>query len=112
MIAREAGRTTKLTQLGHSVAGLPEGEKGFLKEIPRLREMIGEIVHIQARLEANDRPIFREPLCSLLRTEIENFQHRVSGFHEPLASEFRAAAAKWLVIADAPVTGGAGRCGT
>ena len=62
--------------------------------------MVGEIVHLQARLDAVDRPVLREPLARLLRTEIENFQHRVSGFHEPLASEFRAAAAQWLEIAD------------
>ena len=62
--------------------------------------MVGEIVHLQARLDAVDRPVLREPLARTLRTEIENFQHRVSGFHEPLASEFRAAAAKWLEIAD------------
>ena len=82
------------------VAALPEGEKGFLRETSRLREMVGEIVHLQVRLNAVDRPVFREPLARLLRTEIENFQHRVSGFHEPLASEFRAAAAHWLAIAD------------
>ena len=100
LIAREAGRASDLTRLGNLVAGLPEGEKGFLNQTRRLREMIGEIVQLQARLDAIDRPVFREPLARLLRTEIENFQHRVSGFHEPLASEFRAAAAQWLVIAD------------
>ena len=100
LIAREAGRASDLTRLGNLVAGLPEGEKGFLNQTRRLREMIGEIVQLQARLDAVDRPVFREPLARLLRTEIENFQHRVSGFHEPLASEFRAAAAHWLVIAD------------
>ena len=99
-IVREAGRSSGLTELGNVVAALPEGEKGFLRETSRLREMVGEIVHLQARLNAVDRPVFREPLCVLLRTEIENFQHRVSGFHEPLASEFRAAAAHWLAIAD------------
>ena len=62
--------------------------------------MVGEIVHLQARLDAVDRPVLREPLARTLRAEIENFQHRVSGFHEPLASEFRAAAGKWLEIAD------------
>jgi hypothetical protein len=46
-------------------------------------------------------PIFREPLARLLHSDIENFQSRVAGLHEPLASEFRAAAQRWLAIADA-----------
>jgi hypothetical protein len=100
LIARHAGQSSDLTELGNVVAALPEGEKGFLRETSRLRGMVGEIVHLQARLDAVDRPVFREPLARLRRTEIENFQHRVSGFHEPLASEFRAAAAQWLAIAD------------
>jgi hypothetical protein len=112
LIARQAGRSSDLTELGNVVASLPEGEKAFLREaLPegekaflreasRLREMVGGIVRLQARLDAVDRPVFREPLARLLRTEIENFQHRVSGFQEPLASEFCAAAANWLQIAD------------
>ena len=31
LIAREAGRASDLTRLGNMVAGLPEGEKGFLR---------------------------------------------------------------------------------
>jgi hypothetical protein len=100
LIARESGRLRDLRLLSNLVAGLPEGEKGFLKQTRRLREMVGEIVHLQARLDTVDRPVFRETLARLLRTEIENFQHRVSGFHEPLRSEFRAAAGRWLDIAD------------
>ena len=41
----------------------------------------------------------REPYAVLLVKEIESFRGRVSGFREPLSSEFRAAADKWLAIA-------------
>jgi hypothetical protein len=99
LIAREAGGAGDLARLSDLVAELPEGEKGFLSQTLRLREMVGEIAGLQARLDAVDRPVLRDPLARLLRSEIENFQHRVSGFHEPLASEFRAAAANWLTIA-------------
>ena len=46
-----------------------------------------------------NHPIFREPTAELLCKEIENFRHRICGFHEPLATEFRAAAVEWLKIA-------------
>ena len=100
LIARRAGRQTDLAQLDDVAARLPEGEKGFLAETRRVREMIAEICRLQTRLKTIDRPILREPVAHLLRTEIENFQHRMAGFHEPLASEFRAAADEWLNIAD------------
>ena len=100
LIAREAGRANDLTQLVHLVAGLPERKEGVLEATPRIRQMVGEIAHLQARLNTVERPVLREPLARLLRTEVENFQHRVSGFHEPLASEFRAAAEQWVALAD------------
>ena len=91
LVARDAGRATDLARLAEIVAGLPEGTKGFLAETPRVREMVGEIAHLQARLNAVDRAAFREPYAEALCTAVENFQHRVARFHEPLGSEFRAA---------------------
>ena len=43
----------------------------------------------------------REPTAALLCKEIENLGHRLAGFREPLASEFRAAAGHWLDRAQA-----------
>jgi hypothetical protein len=99
LVARHAGAATDLTRLSEIVAGLPEGSKGFLAETPRVRQMVAEIAGLQARLDAMDRPVFREAYAAALCTQIENFQHRVAGFREPLASEFRAAADRWLAIA-------------
>ena len=99
LLARESARMTDLTRLHALMAQLPEGERGFLSQTPRVREMVGEIAQLQTQLDTIDRPIFREPIARLLCTEIENFQHRIAGFDEPLASEFRAAASHWLQIA-------------
>jgi hypothetical protein len=105
LIARDAGRCTNLASLGERVAGLPEGVKGFLVETVRLREMVDRLAALQTRLDSIDRPILREPLAAQLRAEIENFQHRVAGFHEPLATEFRKAATSWLELADRQLAG-------
>jgi hypothetical protein len=99
LLAREAGRATDLTRLGEIVAKLPEGTKGFLAETPRIVQMVGEITRLQTRLNSADRPVFREPYAEALYTAVENFQGRVAGFPEPLASEFRAAAERWREIA-------------
>ena len=100
VLAREAGRVSDLTRLSAIAANLPEGEGGFLGKTRRIRESVEEITSLQAQLAAADRTFLREPYAALLCTTIENFRSRVSGFHEPLRSEFRAAAANWLQIAE------------
>src|SRR5262249_31226499 len=99
LLAREAGRATDLTRLGEIVAKLPEGTEGFLAETPRVLEMVGEIVRLQARLNATARPGSREPYAGPLYTASENSQQKVAGLPEPLASEFRKAAERWREIA-------------
>lgn len=42
-----------------------------------------------------------EPIAALLAKEIKGFRYRISGFSEPLASEFRAVAQDWLTQARA-----------
>lgn len=100
LLARQTHAVNDLIQVENILAQLPEGEKGFLSETRRLREMVKEITNLQTRLDTMDRPIFREPLAQVLCKEIENFQQRVGGFHEPLASEFRVAATFWHKIAE------------
>jgi hypothetical protein len=99
LVAREAGRVRSLAWLNEIVAKLPEGEKGFLSQTRQLRQWVNDIAAVQTRLGMLERPIFREPTAQLLNTEIENFQHRIAGFKEPLASEFRKAAKNWQEIA-------------
>jgi len=70
-----------------------------LAQTPKVHEGVSDICHLQARLDTITRPIFREQTAELLCKEIENFRHRIAGFHEPLATEFRAAAAQWLQVA-------------
>jgi hypothetical protein len=79
---------------------LPEGEKGFLAQTGKLRAAVLEIATLQSRLDTIDRPVLREPFARLLCKEIENFRGRISGLYEPLATEFRAAADQWLMIAE------------
>jgi len=99
LIARAAGAEHDLARIDAIVARLPEGSEGFLSETPLIREMVGEITDLQRFLDAIDRPILREPYASRVVKEIESFRGRISGFHEPLVSEFRAAADKWFALA-------------
>lgn len=99
LVARKAAREQDLTRLPLIVGRLPEGDKGFLVQSPRIREMVDEIGQLQIRLGTVDRPVFREPTAQLLCAQIELFRDQVAGFREPLASEFRAAAQEWLKVA-------------
>jgi hypothetical protein len=96
LLAREAGRMKDLTKLNDIVSQLPEGERGFLSQTRRLREMVSEISILQNRLSVAYRPVLRELLAQLLVKGIEHFQYQVTGFHEPLVSEFRQASDRWL----------------
>jgi AAA domain len=99
LLAQQAGETANLAILDEILAPLPEGEKGFLAQTGKLRGAVHEIVTLQSRLDTIDRPVLRKPLAELLCKEIENFRHRIVGFDEPLATEFRTAADQWLKIA-------------
>jgi len=100
LLARNAGAVLDLSRLSAIVTRLPEGDTGFLHQTARVREWVGEIVRIQIRLNTIERAVLREPTAQVLCTEIENFQHRIAGFEEPLPSEFRAAAERWKDIAN------------
>lgn len=99
LIARQAGQAASLAKLEGIVANLPEGGKGYLSQTAKLRAWVNEIAAQQARLDMLERPFFREPLARGLMAEIENFQNRIAGFNEPLASEFRKSAEHWREIA-------------
>ncbi len=96
LVARRAGDLGDLSRLDEVLAGLPEGDKGFLKETPKLRRRAHEITALQARLNTLDRPFLREPFAALLVKEIETFAHKIGGFQPPLSTEMRRAARSWL----------------
>jgi hypothetical protein len=100
LLARQAGKAANLATLDEVVAALPEGEKGFLAQTNKVRAAVHDIAALQGRLDTMDRPVLREPFARLLCTQIENFRHRIGGFREPLATEFRTAADQWLKIAE------------
>ena len=100
VIAREA-TAHKLGEIDAITNGLPEGEKGFLKQTPQVRDMVADIAEAKRRLDTIDRPFLREPYAETLVSKIESFRGQVSGFREPLASEFRSAADAWLTRAQA-----------
>ena len=58
--------------------------------------MVAGIAEAQRRLDSVDRPFLRQPYAETLVSKIEAFHGQISGFHEPLASEFRKAADAWL----------------
>ncbi len=100
LLARAAGREQNLARLDSDIADLPQGATGFLVEIPRLRQMVGEIAGQQRQIDLVARPVFKEPLTHLLHVQIEQFINSVAGMREPVRSEFRKAARQWLLIAE------------
>ena len=99
LIARAAGAEPNLSRIDAIIADLPQGDKNFLTQTPEVRKMVGEIAAEQRRLDAINQAVLRQPYAELVASKIESFRGRLAGFQEPLASEFRAAADKWLVIA-------------
>ncbi len=98
--AKSAAQAPSLHGLSAMLADLPEGKKGFLSETRRVRELVEVIVHQQLRLDSTSRAYFREIEARNLVAEIRNFQGRVSGMMDPLATEFRKAAEAWLRLAE------------
>jgi len=96
IVARDAGKLTDLTQLPNSLASLPEGSHGFLRQVPQLRDFVAPIAERQRQFDAATYPTVRKQLSELLVQQIENFRDQIAGFEEPLRTEFRAAAARWL----------------
>ena len=66
--------------------------------------MVEQIVRQQFRVDAMSRPYFREIEARNLVLEIRDFQSRISGMREPLATEFRRASDAWLKLAKAQAT--------
>ncbi|HEX5270179.1 MAG TPA: hypothetical protein VFW33_06830 [Gemmataceae bacterium] len=100
LLARQAAGETDLARLALILTRLPEGEKGFLAQTHRVYELVAEISREQILLSTLERPPLRALRAELLFTKIESFRSKVRGFAEPLASEFRAAAAQWLKVAE------------
>jgi hypothetical protein len=67
LLARTAAAETDLSHLDQAVAGIPEGEKGFLGETARVKASVGEIAALQRQLDAMNRPSFREPVAANLK---------------------------------------------
>jgi hypothetical protein len=99
LVARRAAVTMDLARLDETLASLPTGKRGFLKETSEVRRHVHEITAYQARLDILERPFLREPYASLLVKEIETFEQQMAGFKPPLSTELRKAARQWLVIA-------------
>jgi hypothetical protein len=100
LLARRAELINDLTQLDNLLARLPEGDEGFLTQTFQLRAQVSEIGRLQLRLNTANRPAFQEMYAENLYQAIDSFRSRIQGYHEPLASEFRAAATQWLKLAE------------
>lgn len=100
VIARKTAKETRLSRLDELVARLPEGDKGFLSKTRDVRLVVSEIAQLQRRLDTLDRPLLREPTANSLYEKIKIFQTQISGYPEPLNSEFRKAATHWVAIAE------------
>ena len=72
-----------LSRLDVALQSLPEGHKGFLREVPEVKSQVAALAEAQRRLDAVNVPIFREPLTAGLVREISDFHGRVVGFATP-----------------------------
>jgi hypothetical protein len=99
LIARDTRANPALSRLDLAVAGLPDGEKGFLREVPKLKQGVAAIAQLQRRLDTVQIPAFREPLAVQLVRTIEDFRSAVAGLRYPLNTAFREAALIWLEVA-------------
>ena len=99
-VARRSASLGNLAQLGEALSALPEGQKGYLAETQDLRRKAQDVEGAWRRLQTLDRPVLAEPFAELLVKNIEAFQAQVSGYSEPLASEFRKAARSWLELTE------------
>jgi hypothetical protein len=99
LIAQDS-RDAPLSRLDLALQSLPEGEKGFLREVPGLKLQIAAIAQAQRRLDAVNVAAFREPLAAVLVREIRDFHGRVAGLRYPLNTAFRDATLAWLAVAE------------
>jgi hypothetical protein len=88
-----------LLTLDTALAGLPEGDKGYLAQTREVRQRAQDIAAQQRQLDAITRPFLREPYARALVKDIEAFRDRAAGLDQPLAKELRAAAQQWLATA-------------
>ncbi len=77
---------------------MPEGEKGFFKQVTTIKGKINQILYCleNSPHEASSTIHAIEP--HKLIQEIELFRSSIPGFNEPLASELLKAADSWLKI--------------
>ena len=99
MIALDS-RSVPLSRLDLALQSLPEGDKGFLREVPEIKSQVAAIAQAQRRLDAVNVPAFREPLTAALLREIRDFRGRVAGLRYPLNTTFREAALDWITVAN------------
>ena len=76
LLARSMAHQTHLANLDATASCLPEGERGFLAQTPRLRQWIADIARQQRHLDTVSRPIFLEPLAVRTVQDIEKLQPR------------------------------------
>ncbi|MGH8547796.1 MAG: AAA family ATPase [Methylococcales bacterium] len=99
LIAQSTRADPVLSRLDLAIAGLPEGAKGFPRDVPKLKEQVAAIAQLQRRLDTVEIPAFREPLAAQLARAIEDFRGAVAGLRYPLNTAFRDAALGWLEAA-------------
>ena len=105
LLVVENSRTVPLSGLDLALQSLPDGEKGFLRQVPGVKSQVAAIAQTQRRLDAVNVPAFREPLAAGLVREIRDFHGRVAGLRYPLNTAFREAALAWLAVAERQYSG-------
>lgn len=100
LVAEAAGAGGSLAGIDEPLNRLPQGSAGFQRDIPKVREGVAAIAQRQRQLDTIQIPAHRRLTAELLVKDIQSFRDRAAGFAYPLNEGFRAAAERWLVIAE------------
>jgi hypothetical protein len=100
LIARQAAKVERLTDLAGLLSRLPQGDRGYLRQTEQLRNLVQALVAQAARADAAEVPALRAAEAAELCLRVRDVRDQIAGFAEPLASEFLKAIQHWQKLAE------------
>lgn len=100
LLARRSAAVQRLTEIEPLIAGLPQGNRGYLRQTQSLYERASSLVAQARRVETTTIPVLRIAETTQLCLQVHEIRNQIAGYDEPLATEFLAAAGHWLKLAD------------
>jgi len=100
LIARRSAEMKGFGEIDPLLAGLCEGERGYLRQTKILRERASALAAQASRVETTTVPVLKAAEATQLCLKVREFRDQIAGFEEPLVSEFQEAARHWLKLAE------------